>query len=111
MKQTLTVIDKTLTATLFLFVVFSMFSISITQIAGGLGGVLWVIRTHLTRTWSEQSWPLGITFIFFAIACLIATANAYDMGYSYKRLKKILEILTVRLQHLLVVVLLDINIV
>ncbi len=93
MEQNFPTLDKMLTITLFIFVTFSMFSISVTQIAGGLGGVLWLLRTHLTGTWKEQRWPLGIPFIFFVIACLIATANAYDTSYSYKPLKKLLEIL------------------
>ncbi len=81
-------IDKMLVATLFVFAASSMFSISITQIACGLGGILWLLRTHLTDTWKEQRWPLGISLLFFVVACLIAVANAYDPSYSYKSLKK-----------------------
>ena len=86
-------IDKMLVATLFVFAASSMFSISITQIACGLGGILWLLRTHLTDTWKEQRWPLGISLLFFVVACLIAVANAYDPSYSYKSLKKLLEFL------------------
>jgi len=86
-------IDKLLVATLFVFAAFSMFSISVTQIACGLGGFLWLLRTHLTDTWKEQRWPLGIPFLLFVVACLIAVANAYDPSYSYKPLKKLFEFL------------------
>ena len=51
-------LDKIITATLFIFVAASIFSISITQIAAGLGGLAWAIKTHLNHTWKEQKWPL-----------------------------------------------------
>ena len=54
MKKNFPILDKGLAVTLFVFVTFSMFSISVTQMAGGLGGVLWLLRTHLTDTWKEQ---------------------------------------------------------
>ena len=91
MKQNYPVLDKLIITALFVFVTSSMFSISITQIAGGLGGLLWVIRSHLTNTWKEQRWPLGIPFLLFVVACLVSTANAFDVSYSYKPLKKLLE--------------------
>jgi len=93
MERNLPILDKMLTATLYTFVAFSMFSISITQIACGLGGLLWVIRTHITGTWKEQIWPLKIPFILFVLACLVAVGNAYDLRYSFESLKKLLEIL------------------
>ena len=93
MKQSLPVLDKMLTATLFVFVASSMFSISVTQIASGLGGLLWIVRTYLTNTWSEQRWPLRVPFLLFILACLIAVGNAYDVSYSFESLKKLLEIL------------------
>ena len=93
MKQSFPILDKMLTATLFLFVASSMFSISITQISAGLGGLLWLVRTHLTNTWKEHRWPLIAPILLFALASLVAVANAYDVSYSYKSLKKLLEFL------------------
>jgi putative inorganic carbon (HCO3(-)) transporter len=92
-EQNYPVLDKAIIGSLFIFVAFSMFSISATQIACGLGGLAWVLRTYLTGTWKEQRWPLGIPFLLYVLACLIAVANAYDISYSYKSLKKLLEIL------------------
>ena len=86
-------LDKLLNITLFIFVIFSMFSISVTQIASGLGGLLWVVRTHLTNSWNEQRWPLIVPFSLFILACLIAVGTAYDISYSFESLKKLLEIL------------------
>jgi len=93
MERSTSVLDKMLNVTLFAFVIFSMFSISITQIASGLGGLLWLIRTHLTNTWDEQRWPLIVPFSLFTLGCLIAVGNAYDISYSFESLKKLLEIL------------------
>ena len=93
MERNTPTLDKVLTTTLFVFVAFSMFSISITQIAGGLGGLTWIIRTHLTNTWNEQRWPLIVPFSLFVLACLIAVGSAYDISYSFESLKKLLEIL------------------
>jgi O-antigen ligase len=70
-----------------------MFSISISQVSAGLGGFFWLLKTHLTDTWKEQRWPLGIPFTLFVLACLVAVVNAYDVNYSYKSLKKLLEFL------------------
>jgi O-antigen ligase len=93
MKQSFPIIDKILIFTLFLFTASSMFSISISQVSAGVGGFFWLLRTHLTDTWKEQRWPLGIPFGLFVLACLIAVVNAYDMNYSYSSLKKLLEFL------------------
>ncbi len=93
MQRVLPILDKIVIVTLFVFAAFSMFSISLTQIACGLGGLVWILRTHLTDTWKDQHWPLGIPFLLYVLACLVAVANAYDISYSYKSLKKLLEIL------------------
>ena len=84
-------IDKMLTVTLFLFTASSMFTIRITQISAGLGGLLWLVRTHLTNTWKEQRWPLVVPILLFTLASLVAVAMAYDASYSYESLKKLLE--------------------
>ena len=93
MERNSPIIDKILIFTLFLFTASSMFSISISQVSAGVGGFFWLLRTHLTDTWKEQRWPLGIPFVLFVLACLIAVVNAYDVDYSYKSLKKLLEFL------------------
>ncbi len=93
MKQSFPTIDKMLTVTLFLFVASSMFSISVAQVSAVLGGLLWLLRTHLTNTWKEQRWPLGVPILLFALASLVTVINAYDISYSYTSLKKLLEFL------------------
>ena len=69
MERNTPTIDKMLTFTLFLFTASSMFSISISQVSAGVGGILWLLRTHLTDTWKEQRWPLG-DFIYIVCSCL-----------------------------------------
>jgi len=93
MQRLIPILDKVVIATLFIFVAFSMFSISVTQIACGLGGIAWLWRNQLTGSWRDQRWPLWIPFGLYVLACLIAVVNAYDISYSYKSLKKVLEIL------------------
>ena len=92
-EKFLPVLDKMVIVSLFVFTAFSMFSISITQIAGGLGGLAWLLRTHITGSWQEQRWPLGVPFALFALACLVAVVTAYEPTSSYKELKKLLEVL------------------
>lgn len=92
-EKLLPVLDKIAIVSLFVFAAFCMFSISITQIAAGLGGLAWLLRTHITKTWQEQRWPLGLPFILFVLANLVAVINAYSTIDSYPELKKLLEFL------------------
>ena len=53
-EKTIAVLDNIVIVSLFVLTAFSMFSISITQISGGVGGLPWLLRTHLTESWSER---------------------------------------------------------
>jgi O-antigen ligase len=86
-------LDKVLTFSLILFVMFSMFSISITQIAFAVGTVAWLTKVSLTKSWNRTRFPLGIPFLLFISACILAVVTAVDPGYSVKPLKKLLQIL------------------
>jgi len=92
MERVLPALDKFIIAALFVFVFFSMFSISVTQVASGLGGLAWFFRTHFSESIEKQQWPLGIPFALYVLACLLAVINAYDVQYSFGSLKKLLEI-------------------
>jgi putative inorganic carbon (hco3(-)) transporter len=87
------ILNKIILVSLFTCAAFSMFSISITQVAAGVGGMAWLFQTHINRVWQEQQWPLGIPFVLFIIACLIAVIDAFDPSYSYTELRKLLEML------------------
>jgi len=93
METTLKSLDTVIKASLIGFVLFSMFSISVSQISLGLGGLAWFVKLQLTRSWKEQFWPIGIPVLFYVVACLLAVAFAVDPDYSYKSLKKLLQIL------------------
>jgi O-antigen ligase len=75
------------------FVCFSFFSISLTQISCGVGGLAWMTKCYLTRSWGKQTFPLKIPFLLFVLACLVAVVGAVDFSESYKSLKRLLEIL------------------
>ena len=87
------VLDRVLTLSLILFVLFSMFSISITQIAFAVGTLGWMTKISLTKSWSQARFPLGVPFLLFIVACSLAVVTAVDPGYSVKPLKKLLQIL------------------
>ena len=86
-------LDKVISFSLMSFVCFSFFSISLTQISCGVGGLAWMTKCYLTRSWGEQAFPLKIPFLFFVLACILAVVGAVDFSGSYKSLKRLLEIL------------------
>ena len=86
-------LDRVILFSLTSFVIFSFFSISLTQISCGIGGFAWAAKCFLTRSWGSQKFPLKIPLSLFALACLIAVADAVDISGSYKSLKRLLEIL------------------
>jgi len=93
MSLRLVYLDKVITFSLISFVCFSFFSISLTQISCGIGGLAWAVKCFLTRSWGEQHFPLKIPFLFFILACLIAVVGSVEISESYKSLKRLLEIL------------------
>ncbi len=89
----LPMLDRVLTVSLVVFVMFSMFSISVTQVAFAIGTVAWLTRVSLTRSWKSVQFPIGIPIALFVLACVLAVATAVDPSYSYKSLKKLLQVL------------------
>jgi O-antigen ligase len=86
-------LDKVISFSLISFVCFSFFSISLTQISCGVGGLAWMAKCYLTQSWGKQSFPLIIPFLLFVLACLVAVVGAVDFSGSYTSLKRLLEIL------------------
>jgi len=93
MEKRLEYIDKTILYSLMAFAVFSFFSISLTQISCGIGGLAWMYKCQLTGAWKEQNLPLKLPFLLFVAACIAAVAGSVDIESSYKSLKRLLEIL------------------
>jgi O-antigen ligase len=87
------ILDKVLSFSLILFVMFSMFSISITQISFAVGTIAWLTKTSLNHSWKQARFPLWVPFLLFISASVLAVVTAVDPGYSVKPLKKLLQIL------------------
>ncbi len=93
MNKTNLVLDRIIMGSLFGFVAFSLFSISLTQISCGLGGLAWVIKVFVNRSQQDVRLPLKYPFLAFCLACIIAVATAIDPANSFPSLKRLLEIL------------------
>jgi putative inorganic carbon (hco3(-)) transporter len=86
------VFDKLIRFSLFTFVAFSMFSISVTQISFSIGASCWLWKVHLTQTWKDVKGTLvGIAILCFSLACILAVATSLDMESSSRHLKKLLQ--------------------
>ena len=85
-------LDKLIQFSLYTFAVFSIFSISVTQIAFTIGTLAWLIKIHLTKAWKEtKGTQVGIAILFFCLACLLAVITSVDIESSYTHLKKLLQ--------------------
>ena len=85
-------LDKLIQFSLFVFVAFSMFSITITQIAFSIGSISWLWKVHLTQTWKEViGTRVGIAIFCFCLACLVAVGTSVDLEHSFIHLKKLLQ--------------------
>ena len=85
-------LDKIIQYSLFTFVAFAMFSISVTQISFAIGALSWLLKVHLTQTWKEISGTLvGIAILCFCLACVLAIITSVDLESSIKHLKKLVQ--------------------
>jgi O-antigen ligase len=85
-------IDKVIRFSLFTFVAFSMFSISVTQISFAIGAIASLLKTHLTKSWKElRGTYVGIAVLCFCLACVLSVIASVDFGNSLKLLKKLLQ--------------------
>jgi O-antigen ligase len=86
------VLDKVIQFSLFTFVAFSMFSISVTQISFAIGAIASLLKTHLTKSWKElRGTYIGIAILCFFLACVLSIITSVDFGNSLKLLKKLLQ--------------------
>jgi len=85
-------LDKFIEFSLYTFAVFSVFSISVTQVAFAIGTLAWLLKIHLTKSWKEtKGTQVGIAILFFCLACLLAVITSVDIESSYTQLKKLLQ--------------------
>ena len=65
-----------------------------TQIAFGIGSLSWLLKTHLTRTWSEmRGTRVGIAILAFCLAYIISLTTAVDPESSINYMKKLLQVI------------------
>ena len=85
-------LDKVIQFSLFTFVAFSMFSISVTQTAFALGALAWLLKVHLTQTWKglRGTW-VGVAILCFCLACVLSITTSVDPENSIKLIKKLLQ--------------------
>ncbi len=88
----ISVLDKLTQFSLFTFAVFSMFSISVTQIAFAIGAICWLLKVHLTKTWKElRGTMVGVAILCFCLACILSITTSVDIANSVKLLKKMIQ--------------------
>jgi putative inorganic carbon (hco3(-)) transporter len=91
-NRALPILDKVIQFSLFTFVAFSMFSISVTQISFSIGAIASLLKTHLTKSWKElRATYIGIAILCFCLACVFSVITSVDFGSSLKLLKKLLQ--------------------
>jgi O-antigen ligase len=86
------ILDKVIQFSLFTFVAFSMFSISVTQISFALGALAWLFKAHLTKSWKELkgTW-VGIAILCFFLAGVLSITASVDLKNSLGLLKKLIQ--------------------
>jgi O-antigen ligase len=86
------VLDKVIQFTLFTFVAFSMFSISVTQVSFAIGVIASLLKIHLTKSWNElRGTYVGIAVLCFCLAGVLSVITAVDLGSSLQLLKKLTQ--------------------
>jgi len=91
-NRVISILDKVTQFSLATFVVFAMFSISITQISFAIGALSWILKVHLTQTWKElRGTMVGIAILCFCLACVLSIITAVDPENSIKLVKKMIQ--------------------
>ena len=92
MNRSIPVLENIIQLSLLTFAVASLFSISITQISFTIGSLAWLLRTYLTRSWSEMTgtW-VGIAILAFCLAYALSLTTAVDLESSINYIKKLLQ--------------------
>ena len=93
MNRFVPVLEKVIQFSLLTFALSSLFSISITQISFGIGSLSWLLKTHLTRTWSEiRVTRVGIAILAFCLAYILSLTTAVDLESGINFIKKLFQV-------------------
>jgi len=86
------ILDKLIQVSLFAFAIFSLFSISATQISFSIGVLAWLLKIHLTKSWQEIRGSLvGTAILCFCLASILAITTSIDWETSLGHLKKLIQ--------------------
>lgn len=89
----LPILDNAIKFSLIGVAAFSLFSISLTQICVVVGALSWIIKASATRGWGNVESPLGYSFLFFFVACVLAVLFSGDVMHGLSGLKKMLLVI------------------
>ena len=93
MNRFVPVLEKVIHFSLLTFAYSSLFSISITQISFAIVSLSWLLKTHLTRTWSEiRGTRVGIAILAFCLAYIISLTTAVDLESGINFIKKLIQV-------------------
>jgi len=91
-SRAIPVLDKLIQVSIFTFVAFSMFSISVTQIALAIGIIGWLLKIHFTKSWKDlRGTQVGIAILCFCLACILSIIISVDWKISLNLLKKLAQ--------------------
>jgi len=86
------ILDKLINISLSAFVIFSVFSISLTQISLTIGVAAWLLKVHTTKTWRKlKGTSVGIAMLFFSLVFLLATITSANQEVSLDNIKKLFQ--------------------
>ncbi len=87
--------DKSILYLIYLFIFFSLFTIAGTQTALALIVVIWGVRMLYERQWTVLRTPVDKAFLFFVLACVVATLFSLRPLESLYNLKNVLLLFVV----------------
>jgi len=91
-SRAIPVLDKLIQVSIFTFVAFSMFSISVTQIALAIGIIGWLLKIHFTKSWKDlRGTQVGIPILCFCLACILSIITSVDWKISLGLIKKLVQ--------------------
>ena len=91
-SRAIPVLDKLIQVSIFTFVAFSMFSISVTQIALAIGIIGWLLKIHFTKSWKDlRGTQVGIPILCFCLACILSIITSFDWKISLGLIKKLVQ--------------------
>ena len=95
LPDTESVFDRTIRILIYLFIVFSLFTISGTQIAFGLIMMAWTFRMIKERKWLVHATSMDIPFLLFTAVCILSTVFSLHPAESFSNLKQLLLLIVV----------------